>query len=162
MPPSSHGEGGGARLVAWGKELRAVHGRLREALALTRAQVGEGVAPASATRDLLLFCHGFCAALNGHHEGEDHTLFPALAAAHPQLRPTLDRLEQDHSMIGYLLTALAEAVGKAAPPAELDRHLEGIEAIMESHFRYEVRTLLSVLDDLSLQADPVEVLGPLW
>jgi hypothetical protein len=43
----------------------------------------------------------------------------------------------------------------------LDRHLEGIAAIMESHFRYEERQLLSVLETLSLDAPPEEVLGPL-
>lgn len=138
-----------------------MHDRLREALALTRAQAAEGVPIASSTRDLLLFCHGVCVALTGHHEGEDRTFFPAVVAAHPQLRPTLDRLEQDHSMIGYLLTALADAIERAAPPAELDRHLEGLEATMESHFRYEERTLLGVLDDVSLEADAHEVLGPL-
>lgn len=89
-----------------------MHDRLREALDLTRAALDGGAR--EATRDLLLFCRGFCAALAGHHEGEDRTLFPAVAAA-----------------------------------------------IMESHFRYEERQLLSVLETLRLDADPAEVLGPL-
>lgn len=161
MSPDSPGEGERARLVAWGRELRAVHERLREALALTRTAAAEGAPTAPATRELLLFCHGFCTALAGHHQGEDRTLFPAIADAHPQLRPTLDRLEQDHAMIGSLLTALAESVRRSARPAELDRHLEGVEAIMESHFRYEERTLLGVLDRISLEVDPHAVLGPL-
>ena len=42
-----------------------------------------------------------------------------------------------------------------------ERHLDGIEAVMESHFRYEERALLSVLDGLSLEADPGQVLDPL-
>lgn len=161
MPTSRHGAGEGARFVAWGRELRAVHDRLREALVVTRSALDEGSPAAAATRELLLYCHGFCAALRGHHEGEDRSLFPALAAAHPHLRPTLDKLEQDHSMIGYLLAALADAVERAGAPAELDRHLEGIEAVMESHFRYGERALRSVLDGLSLEADPGAVLGPL-
>lgn len=53
------------------------------------------------------------------------------------------------------------AVSQSAAPIELDRHLEGIAAIMESHFRYEERQLLSVLDRLALDADPRDVLGPL-
>jgi hypothetical protein len=32
---------------------------------------------------------------------------------------------------------------------------------MESHFRYEERQLLTVLDSLALDADPGETLGPL-
>lgn len=44
--------------------------------------------------------------------------------------------------------------------AELDQHLEGIAAIMDSHFRYEERQLLTVLDTLALESDPRDVLGP--
>ena len=86
--------------------MRAVHERLREALEVTRQALADGEPARPATRDLLLFCHGFCAALTAHHEGEDHSLFPAIATRHPGLRDTLDRLRQDHSMIGYLLSGL--------------------------------------------------------
>ena len=64
-------------------------------------------------------------------------------------------------MIGHLLGGLQAAVTRAAPPTELDRHLEGVAAIMESHFRYEERQLLTVLENLALDADPDAVLGPL-
>ncbi|APU22943.1 hemerythrin domain-containing protein [Actinoalloteichus sp. GBA129-24] len=154
-------EGEKARLTAWSHELRAVHQRLRETLRITRDAVRDGETAGSATRDLLLFCHGFCAALTDHHEGEDRSLFPAIEAAHPELRETLRLLEQDHSMMAYLLAKLQTAVERAASPAELDQHLEGIAAIMENHFRYEERSLLSVLDTLGLDANPRDVLGPL-
>lgn len=150
-----------SRLIAWGDELRRVHARLREALRLTREAVDGGAAAAPAARDLLLLCHGFCAALDGHHRGEDRSLFPAIEAAHPQLAPTLRALQQDHSMIEHLLGGLREVVERGGTPAELDRHLEGVAAIMESHFRYEERQLLTVLDALALEADPGAVLGPL-
>ncbi|ARF73473.1 cation-binding protein [Kitasatospora albolonga] len=149
------------RLVAWSQELRQVHHRLREALHLTRTSLADGTPGESATRELLLYCHGFCAALDGHHQGEDRSLFPAIAAAHPELRPVLRALEQDHSMIAHLLGGLRAAVERAAPPEELDQHLEGIAAIMENHFRYEERQLLRVLEALELSAEPREVLGPL-
>ncbi|MFV2100469.1 hemerythrin domain-containing protein [Micromonospora sp. LOL_024] len=154
-------EGQKTRLVAWSREVRSVHDRLRKALHLTRGALASGEAAEPASRDLLLFCHGFCAALTGHHEGEDRELFPAIAAAHPELRDTLRYLQQDHSMIAHLLAGLQAAVDRAASPAELDRHIEGIAAIMESHFRYEERQLLAVLDTLALDADPHHVLGPL-
>lgn len=154
-------EGEKARLTAWSHELRTVHERLREALRVTRTALSSGETAESATRDLLLFCHGFCTALTQHHEGEDRELFPAIAAAHPELRETLRYLEQDHSMMAHLLTDLQEAVERAASPDELDRHVEGIAAIMESHFRYEERQLLQVLDTLALDADPHDVLGSL-
>ncbi|TDC67400.1 hemerythrin domain-containing protein [Streptomyces hainanensis] len=150
-----------ARLVAWSQELRQVHHRLREALLVTRASLADGTPGEAAARELLLYCHGFCTALDGHHRGEDSTLFPAIAAAHPELRPVLILLEQDHSMIAHLLDSLRAAVDRAAPPEELDSHLEGIAAIMENHFRYEERQLLTVLETLGLAAAPQDVLGPL-
>jgi len=64
-------------------------------------------------------------------------------------------------MIGHLLGDLREALDRAASPGELDRHLEGVAAIMENHFRYEERQLLTVLEDLQLDAPVQEVLGPL-
>lgn len=149
------------RLVAWSSELRAVHGRLRNALAVTHEAVRRGEPAEPAARDLLLYCHGFCTALDGHHRGEDRELFPAIAKAHPELRDTLTRLQQDHSMIGHLIGGLQAAVDAGESPATLDRHLEGIAAIMESHFRYEERALLDVLETLALDADPTAVLGPL-
>lgn len=151
-------EGEHTRLIAWSRELRAVHERLRAALRVTRTAVRDGE---PAGRDLLLFCHGFCTALTGHHEGEDRELFPAIAAAHPELRETLWKLRQDHSMISYLIADLDAAVAGSASPAALEQHLDGIAAIMESHFRYEEAQLLTVLETLALDADPRRVLGPL-
>lgn len=149
------------RLVAWARELKAVHERLRAALEVVQESLETGTAADAVSRDLLLFCHGFCTALTRHHEGEDRLLFPALAAEHPELRETLRYLEQDHSMMAHLIGGLQQAVDRAAPAAELERHVEGISAIMESHFRYEERQLLGVLETLDLRADPAEVLGPL-
>ena len=154
-------EGEKARLVAWNHELRAVHGRLRDALEVARTAIVNGETGVAAARDLLLFCHGFCTALTKHHHGEDRHLFPALAAEHPELGETLRALRQDHSMIEYLITGLEDAVTRAAPAHELNRHLEGIAAIMENHFRYEERVLNDVLAGLRLDADTGDVLGPL-
>lgn len=149
------------RLIAWGAELRGVHQRIREALRVTREAVSAGRDAEQAGRDVLLYCHGFCAALDGHHRGEDRVLFPAIEAAHPELSPVLRALERDHSMIGHLLGELRAAVDRSAPPDELGAHLEGVAAIMENHFRYEERQLLTVLDALDLAAAPSAAFGPL-
>jgi iron-sulfur cluster repair protein YtfE (RIC family) len=141
--------------------MSCVHARLRDALEITRAAVEQGDPAEGPARELLLYCHGFCSALDAHHTGEDRTLFPAIAAARPDLAPVLRALEQDHSMIGHLLGALQAAVDARSSPELLAGHLEGIAAIMESHFRYEERQLLTVLDSLALDADPGETLGPL-
>ncbi|MCI2238488.1 hemerythrin domain-containing protein [Kineococcus sp. TRM81007] len=149
-------------MLTWSRELRTVHERLREALHVTRtalAQGGDAAPPA--TRDLLLHCHGFCTALTGHHEGEDRELFPSIAQQHPHLRGALLLLQQDHSMIAHLLAGSRAAVDRSATPVELDRHLEGVAAIVESHFRYEERQLTAVLEALDLDADVHDALGRL-
>ncbi|WP_244930643.1 hemerythrin domain-containing protein [Nocardioides sp. W7] len=155
------GEADETRLVAWANEMRTVHQRLRDALQVSRDALVEGTDPERAGRDLLLFCHGFCVALSGHHEGEDRELFPVLAREHPELTPTLAKLRQDHHLIEYLLTALRASLRGPATRAEIERHLDGIEAVMETHFRYEERQLLTVLADLELTAEIGEVFGPL-
>ncbi|MGN7860269.1 hemerythrin domain-containing protein [Microbacterium sp. 22303] len=148
------------RLIAWSNELRQAHARLREALGVVRAGV-HGPDPQRPARDLLLYCRGFCTALDQHHRGEDRALFPAIEAAHPELAPVLRKLSEDHAMIDVLLTALSTAVDGGVPPDDIDRHLDGVGAIMESHFAFEERQLLGVLETLALDADPPDVLGRL-
>lgn len=147
------------RLIAWDTELRDAHARLRRALRAAQDEAsGSGGRP---TRDLLLYCHGFCLALSAHHIGEDDALFPALEAEHPRLRELIGKLRQDHSMIAHLLTQLDHAVTSGENAESLRLHLEGLAAIMESHFRFEERELLGILSELDLDADPALVLGPL-
>lgn len=154
------GEGDENRLIAWHHELAAAHQRLRQALRIAQEALDAGDAAAART-ELLLYCHGFCAALSGHHVSEDAALFPELSARHPALRPTIAKLEQDHEMIALLLRQFDHALNSGAPPDELSLHLEGLSAIMESHFQYEERRLLDTLSRLELHADPRDVLGPL-
>jgi hemerythrin-like domain-containing protein len=152
-------EGEKNRLIAWNRELTAAHQRLRQALLVTRDALDAGDAgPASA--DLVLYCHGFCAGLSGHHVSEDEALFPGLSARHPRLRSTIAKLVQDHEMIAALLTQFNHALTASATPDELVRHLDGLSAIMESHFSYEERQLLDTLSALELEAGPHAVLGP--
>jgi hemerythrin-like domain-containing protein len=158
------GEGEKNRLIAWNRELTAAHQRLREALRVTRDALDAGLDAGDAGpagTGLLLYCHGFCAALSGHHVSEDAALFPELSARHPGLRPVFAKLTQDHEMIAALLTQFGHAVTAAATPGELARHLDGLSAIMESHFSYEERQLLGILSELRLAADPHALLGPL-
>ncbi|MFE6736289.1 hemerythrin domain-containing protein [Microbacterium sp. NPDC057650] len=150
-----------ARFSAWSDELRRVHARLREALQVTGEALAAGEQAAPSTRDLLLFCRGFCSALDAHHRGEDRSLFPAIEREHPDLAPVLRKLEQDHSMMAHLIGGLQSAVDSGAAPADLSRHLDGLGAIMESHFRYEERQLLTVLETLAEDAAPHDALGTL-
>lgn len=149
-----------------------MHDRLRQALRVARESLdatdadptstGPKAAGAdAATRDLLLYCHGFCVALGSHHLSEDVRLFPLLEEQHPELRETLAKLRQDHSMIAHLLTQLEHSVNSSPTIADLERHLEGLGAVMESHFRYEERQLLGILAELRTTADRDQMLGPL-
>lgn len=85
-------------MIGWSHELRRVHVRLREALHVTREALSAGNPGEGAARDLLLHCHGFCVALDGHHAGADRALFPAIEAAHPSLVPVLHLLRQDQTL----------------------------------------------------------------
>lgn len=139
------------RLVAWNHELLDAHQRLRTALRLARDEVRAGTS-VSARTDLTLTCRGFCAALTRHHVGEDVALFPVLLAHHPALESPIAELRQDHRMIASLLRQFDAALASSGGPEVLSRHLDGIAAIMESHFRYEERQLLDMLATLDLDA----------
>lgn len=73
----------------------------------------------------------------------------------------LQALAQDHAMIAQLLEGLRTAVDRAATSVELQRHLDGVAAIMENHFRYEEQQLLTVLEGLQLHMPVTDALGPL-
>lgn len=150
------------RLTAWGNELHEVHDRLRKALAVARESIEDGADAAEPRKDLLLYCRGFCLALAGHHRSEDHSLFPKIIEARPDLVPVIAKLSQDHSMIDYLITGLEKALANRADAVEQLHHLDGIGAIMESHFRYEERQLIEVLNAAeNLGQDRAELFGPL-
>jgi hypothetical protein len=150
------------RTRAWSSEMRAVHERLRAALAISREQIEDGGDVDPPSRELLLYCWGFCAALSGHHRAEDDALFPRLVEQRPDLAPVIGQLARDHSMIEHLLGELGRALDGGAPAAEKLRHLDGIEAVMETHFRYEELRLLDVLDRvLDDGPAPADLFGPL-
>lgn len=146
--------------------------RLRRALDLARAAVdsadtagpsGDVVDASQAasviTADLLLHCHGFCAALDGHHRSEDGGLFPQIAAARPDLVPVLDKLRQDHSMMAHLIRGLQQALTRGEEADTLHQHLDGLGAVMETHFGFEERSLLAVLDGIPIDLQRREAFG---
>lgn len=149
------------RIVAWSAEMRRVHQRLADGLVVAREAIEAGE-PSVPALDPLTYCWAFCTALDGHHGGEDDLLFPAVRTGHSELVAVLENLVRDHRMIGHLLGELRRAMADGAGRAELGRHLDGIEAVMTTHFRYEEKRLLGVLDDLDLTGvDPAAVFGPL-
>ncbi|WP_152361597.1 hemerythrin domain-containing protein [Microlunatus speluncae] len=136
------------RVTAWYDELQAVHRRLRDGLQVAREAIDSGVEAERLGRDLLIYCWGFCTALDGHHTSEDRALFPLLLKDRPELADVVSKLKQDHSMLSHLIKALTAELNEDADAASLHRHLDGIEAIMETHFGYEERQLRDALGSL--------------
>ncbi|MEV4706975.1 hemerythrin domain-containing protein [Actinoplanes sp. NPDC049316] len=136
-----------ARFTAYGHQLIAVHHRLLDQLDDLRA----GSVP---DPELAVHCRTLCSAVTRHHTGEDETVFPVLAARHPQLRSFLAELERDHQVIAGLLTRLTALAGRlGAAPAAADRdalhmELDGLAAVLETHFIGEEKRLVEVLNVL--------------
>ena len=151
--PRPSGEAG--RVVALGAELRRLHDRIREVLDDAHDGLDATALAASLTDDLVVRCRAVCTTLGAHHRDEDARLFPWLRRAFPGLGGVVDRLEQDHAMIGSLLSDLEHLVGSGAPGDLVRQHLEGVDAIMESHFRYEERELVPVLDAIVGDGPPL-------
>ncbi|MEV7601170.1 hemerythrin domain-containing protein [Kitasatospora sp. NPDC089797] len=140
-----------SRTAALSLQLAQAHRELRRRLADVRAALGRRPLPDD---DLPTHCLAFCTALTDHHEGEDSGLFAALVRERPDLAPTVAKLVEDHGMIGGILARVRELAEQAAreaghPEADLTaigRELDGLAAIMDSHFGYEERAIGAALD----------------
>ena len=155
------------RAVALSEQLTQVHQSMRERIASVRQQVTEGVgrpaAGAAIPQDLLSHCLGFCTAIHTHHTGEDHRLLPALRAASPALAPVIDNLIEDHRLVAGILERIRELLApdrNPAGPGALMRELDGLTAILESHFSYEERRIASALDALGPSGWDADVFAP--
>ncbi|MFJ4191018.1 hemerythrin domain-containing protein [Kitasatospora sp. NPDC089509] len=136
------------RTAALSLQLSQAHRELRRRLANVRTALGRSHLPDDA---LLTHCLAFCTALTSHHQGEDEGLFAALVRERPDLAPTVAKLVEDHGLITGILTRVRELTDEAAtlPHADLaaiGRELDGLAAVMESHFRYEERAIGAALD----------------
>lgn len=133
-----------ARFLAYGTQLIEIHIDLRDMLADLR----EGVVPAA---ELGTHCLAFCAAVTRHHTGEDTGVFPLLAARHPELRAFLTELERDHQQISAMLARVRTLAGRA-DQAPVQQELDGLAAVLETHFIGEEKRLVAVLNAI----DPEE------
>ena len=131
------------RLTAFGNQLIQVHLWLREELALLRESLGTG-----RPRDLRAHCLTFCSALQRHHTGEDEGAFPALAESFPELRPVLEELTRDHETVSGILRRLEEL--SSGDPADVRAELDGLSALLESHFVYEEKRIVAALNSLDV------------
>ena len=151
-------------MAALSEQLIHVHQALRERLmAVRREAAGHRAADTAIGEDLFSHCLSFCAAIHTHHTGEDTQLLPALRAAAPELAPVIDNLTEDHALVAGILRQVRELLtpGRApSSPGALVRELDGLIAILESHFSYEERRIAEVLDTLGSGAWTADVFAP--
>jgi hypothetical protein len=155
VPPSD-------RVAALSLQLARTHDELLEQVAQVRAALVAGHAPGPLDRGLLAHCTAFCVALDRHHSAEDDGLLPLLAREEPGLAPAVRNLLQDHAMIGTLLGQVVGLVQRAAAGEGTDRlvgELDGLAAVMESHFSYEERAIGAAIDRLGPGAWTDGVIG---
>jgi len=129
-------------------QLAQAHQELRRQINQLKAGLGQHRPDGDV---LVAHCLAFCAALTSHHQGEDIGMFAELLRERPDLAGTVANLVQDHEMIASILSRVAELAGHAAgshgPALEaIGRELDGLAAIMESHFNYEERAISEALD----------------
>ncbi|TCC46795.1 hemerythrin domain-containing protein [Kribbella capetownensis] len=129
-----------SRLQGFGNQLVAFHDQLRDQIDVLREQ------DAPDGKDLLTHCLAFCGALTRHHTGEDEGAFMVLAEEYPDLRPVLEELARDHLIIAAALQRLENLA--ELDPAERKRELDTVAALMETHFTYEERKLVTALNGL--------------
>lgn len=147
--------------MAFGTELVEIHRMLRRDLADLRANVERGGRP----RELKAHCLAFCAALGKHHAGEDAGAFPLLAREFPELRPLMEKMSEDHQLVAGLLRRLEDVLGgigedpDAAEIRDVLGELDGLTAILESHFGFEERRIRSALNSLSVDHTAAELFG---
>lgn len=137
------------RVAALSEQLIQVHQSLRERLTSLRERVADGAAD-DGPEDLLTYCLGFCGAISTHHAGEDGQLLPALRAAAPGLAPVIDKLIEDHALVAGIVLRIRELSSgtTTVAPDVLLRELDGLTAILESHFSFEERRISRELDTL--------------
>lgn len=142
------------RVAALSLQLARAHQELRRRIDHLQAELGQHRPDGDV---LLTHCVAFCAALTSHHQGEDTGLFADLLRERPDLAGTVAKLVEDHQLIASILARVAaltdQATESEGPALEaIRRELDGLTAIMESHFRYEERTISAALDAATTDA----------
>jgi hemerythrin len=136
------------RAVAFSLQLAQAHQELRRRI----NQIKVGLEQRQSRDDVLVtHCLAFCAAVASHHQGEDAQMFAELLRERPDLARTVSKLVEDHEMIASILSRVVELADHGArshgPALEaIGRELDGLAAIMESHFNYEERAIGKALD----------------
>ena len=87
--------------------------------------------------------------------------FVELAMQFPEIAPVLQQLTDDHQVIAHILEKLEQVVANIDPstPERASRELDGLAAILESHFAWEEKRLVDALDHLHRTRTSEDLLG---
>lgn len=132
------------RLAGMAAQLAMIHDGLREMLAAVR-DAPDAARSGTNPPALQEHCLAFCGALAAHHANEDDTGFPVLARLAPGTAPAIEQLRRDHQVVAGLLGDLRDLLAGGRPVDELAPAVDGLAAILESHFRHEERTLAAAI-----------------
>lgn len=154
--PNTSPSGAAARTRAIGRELVRVQQWLRDQLTGIHDRLDHDDIDLTPLR---AHCVAFCAAVTSHHTSEDGVTFPALAAQEPALAGVLNQLSQDHQLVEDIVRRLGELLASVTPDTveTVRREIDGLSAILESHFRWEEKALVDALNTLET-ARPTEQL----
>ena len=135
------------RAVTFSAQLAQAHQELRRKISLLKA----GLSQRQPANVLITHCLAFCSALTSHHQGEDSGMFADLLRERPDLAATISNLVEDHRLIAPILSRVAEIAdqtlgSEGSMPDAIRFELDGLAAIMESHFAYEERAISAALD----------------
>ena len=165
---SEAGRRAGQHLIDVHDMLRRELGQLRELL----AQVRDGALSAGDARSALnemamrqndwtlgAFCARYCFAVASHHGLEDDAVFPHLARAQPSLGPVIERLGEEHLVIGEALEsvdrALVEHIGRPEDFDPLQRAIDLLSDALLSHLSYEEQELVEPLARLGFYPNQI-------
>jgi hemerythrin-like domain-containing protein len=95
------------------------------------------------------YCESYCRLVTTHHTVEDQSLFPAMRNADPRLKPVVDRLEYEHTVIHDVVDQVDQAlVSLVSAPDGMDRLIAAMDLLSDtrlSHLSYEERELVEPL-----------------
>lgn len=74
--------------------------------------------------------------------------FGRLAGRYPELGPVLDELRHDHRLVDDALRRLRALLDGSGDPVTVRTELDTLAALLETHFGYEERRIVSALNSL--------------
>ncbi|MEU3726339.1 nitroreductase/quinone reductase family protein [Streptomyces sp. NPDC031705] len=132
-------------------QLRHVSAETEAHFTARAAHTGPGAPPAPGLGlQIRQRCLAFCQTLEFHHTSEDAHLFPGIAAHHPHLAGTFERLREEHRTVARIQGELVSLLGEVAiaEPERFRAELARMTAELTAHLEHEEETLLPLLEEV--------------